>query len=153
MITRNDTILLLTELQEQGIDTGKLVEVALRSSEVNMTVIKFINSHRPFEANKFYEKIRKSYNDKKSTLYRNIVKENLDDPNDALTTLASLNLQILLYSKNVDDKQMFLRHMRFEEICAALLNYSKKYDLVPCIKLLQRIKADLKAFQYFNREV
>jgi hypothetical protein len=153
MITRNDTILLLTELQEQGIDTGKLVEVALRSSEVNMTVIKFINSHRPFEANKFYEKIRKSYNDKKSTLYRNIVKENLDDPNDVLTTLASLNLQILLYSKNVDDKQMFLRHMRFEEICAALLNYSKKYDLVPCIKLLQRIKADLKAFQYFNREV
>lgn len=118
-----------------------------------MTVIKFINSHRPFEANKFYEKIRKSYNDKKSTLYRNIVKENLDDPNDVLTTLASLNLQILLYSKNVDDKQMFLRHMRFEEICAALLNYSKKYDLVPCIKLLQRIKADLKAFQYFNREV
>lgn len=153
MITRNDTILLLTELQEQGVDTGKLVEVALRSSEVNVTVIKFINSHRPFEANKFYEKIRKSYNDKKSTLYRNIVKENLDDPNDVLTTLASLNLQILLYSKNVDDKQMFLRHMRFEEICAALLNYSKKYDLVPCIKLLQRIKADLKAFQYFNREV
>ena len=153
MITRNDTILLLTELQEQGIDTGKLVELALRSSEVNVTVIKFINSHRPFEANKFYEKIRKSYNDKKSTLYRNIVKENLDDPNDVLTTLASLNLQILLYSKNVDDKQMFLRHMRFEEICAALLNYSKKYDLVPCIKLLQRIKADLKAFQYFNREV
>ena len=153
MITRNDTILLLTELQEQGIDTGKLVELALRSSEVNVTVIKFINSHRPFEANKFYEKIRKSYNDKKSTLYRNIVKENLDDPNDVLTTLASLNLQILLYSKNVDDKQMFLRHMRLEEICAALLNYSKKYDLVPCIKLLQRIKADLKAFQYFNREV
>lgn len=153
MITRNDTILLLTELQEQGIDTGKLVEVALRSTEANVTVIKFINSHRPFEANKFYEKIRKSYNDKKSTLYRNIVKENLDDPNDVLTTLASLNLQILLYSKNVDDKQMFLRHMRFEEICAALLNYSKKYDLVPCIKLLQRIKADLKAFQYFNREV
>ena len=153
MITRNDTILLLTELQEQGIDTGKLVEVALRSPEATVTVIKFINSHRPFEANKFYEKIRKSYNDKKSTLYRNIVKENLDDPNDVLTTLASLNLQILLYSKNVDDKQMFLRHMRFEEICAALLNYSKKYDLVPCIKLLQRIKADLKAFQYFNREV
>ena len=153
MITRNDTILLLTELQEQGIDTGKLVEVALRSTEANVTVIKFINSHRPFEANKFYEKIRKSYNDKKSTLYRNIVKENLDDPNEVLTTLASLNLQILLYSKNVDDKQMFLRHMRFEEICAALLNYSKKYDLVPCIKLLQRIKADLKAFQYFNREV
>ena len=153
MITRNDTILLLTELQEQGIDTGKLVEVALRSPEANVTVIKFINSHRPFEANKFYEKIRKSYNDKKSTLYRNIVKENLDDPNDVLTTLASLNLQILLYSKNVDDKQMFLRHMRFEEICAALLDYSKKYDLVPCIKLLQRIKADLKAFQYFNREV
>ena len=52
MITRNDTILLLTELQEQGIDTGKLVEVALRSPEANVTVIKFINYHRPFEAKK-----------------------------------------------------------------------------------------------------
>lgn len=152
MITRNDTILLLTELQDQGVNTEKLLEVALKTSGLNVGVVKFINSHRPFEANKFYEKIRKSYNNKRSSLYKNIVNEGTEEDTDSvLTTLASLNLQILLYSKDVDDKQMFLRHMRFEEICAVLLNYSKTFDLVPCIKLLQVIKADLKAFQYFNK--
>ena len=151
MITRNDTILLLTELEDKGIDVSKLLEVAIKSPEVNVGVVRFINSHRPFEANKFYEKIRKSYNLKRSTLYKNIVNEDLSDPNEVLTTLASLNLQILLIARGVEDKQMFLRHMRFEEICTVLLNYSKTYDLVPCIKLLQAIKADLKAFQYFNK--
>ena len=150
MITKNDTILLLTELEEEGVDVSKLLDVALKSPDINVGVIKFINSYRPFEANKFYEKIRKSYNAKRSTLYKNIVSD-ITDPNEVLTTLASLNLQILLYARNIEDKQMFLRHMRFEEICTVLLNYSKTYDLVPCIKLLQIIKADLKAFQYFNK--
>ena len=75
MITRNDTILLLTELEDKGIDVSKLLEVAIKSPEVNVGVVRFINSHRSFEANKFYEKLRKSYNLKRSTLYKNIVNE------------------------------------------------------------------------------
>ena len=50
----------------------------------------------------------------------------------------------------MSDETMFLKHTRFEEITQALLNYSKTYDLVPCIKVLQIIKADLKAFEYIN---
>lgn len=151
MITREDTIALLGELEDSGVDIGKMMDVALKNSEANVGVIKFINSKRPFEANKFYEKIRKSYNNKKSTLYINIVNENLIDKDKVLTTLASLNLQILLFSKNVENQEMFLRHMRFQEICEALLKYSKDSDLLPCIMLLEKVKADIKAFQYFSK--
>ena len=42
---------------------------------------------------------------------------------------------------------MFLRSARFDEIAAVLYNYSKTYDIIPCIKLLRAVKADLKAFE------
>lgn len=63
MITKNDTILLLSELEDDyGVNVEKMVDIAMRSPEVNVAVVKFINSHRPLDANKFYDKIRKSYN-------------------------------------------------------------------------------------------
>lgn len=49
----------------------------------------------------------------------------MKDPFKCLTTLASLQLQILLYANKLEEKQMFLRHMRFEEISKVLLNYGK----------------------------
>lgn len=151
MITRNDCLILLADLEKKNIDTKEITNELFASNQVPINVIKFINNSRPLEANNFYEHIRKSYNHKKSNLYINIVKEELKDPNDVLTTLASLNLQILLYSKKIENKQMFFRHMRFGEICACLLNYSKTYDLTNCIKLLYYIKSDLKAFEYINK--
>jgi hypothetical protein len=68
-----------------------------------------------------------------------------------VTTLAALNLQILLYAEKVPDMTMFIRHTRFDEINQALLNYGRTYDLVPCIKVLQIVKADLKAFEHMNK--
>lgn len=151
MITRDDTILLLTELEDDGVDIGKMLEIATRSPDVNVAVVKFINSHRQMDANKFYEKIRKSYNEKHSNLYINIVNEDLVDADKVLTTLASYNLQILLFSSKATDKQMFLRHTRFDEVCEVLLKYSRTYELLPCIMLLEKIKADIKVFEYFAR--
>lgn len=154
MITRRDCILLLSELSSKGIDTAQMLNRALKSTEVDISVIKFINSHRPFDANLFYEKLRRSYNQKKSNLYKNIVTcDEVDCSDSVLTTLAALNLQILLYMSNVEDTKMFMSHTRFEEITQVLLNYSKTYDLVPCIKVLQIIKADLKAFEYISKNI
>ena len=151
MITRRDCLLLLSELAAKGIETKDMVTLALKSQDVNINVIKFIDSHRQMDANAFYEKIRKSYNHKKSNLYKNIVIcDEVDCSDTVLTTLAALNLQILLFVNNVSDTRMFLEHTRFEEINEALLNYSKTYDLVPCIKVLQIVKADLKAFEYIR---
>jgi hypothetical protein len=85
-------------------------------------------------------------------LYKNIVTcDEVDCTDTVLTTLASLGLQILLFEKNVDDFGMFLRHTRYEEITQVLLNYVRTFDLVPCIKVLQVVKADLKAFEFINR--
>lgn len=151
MINRRDCLLLLAELQQKGIDTLAMSQRAMKSSSIDIEVIKFINDHRRFEANLFYEKLRKSYNNKKSMLYKNIVTcDEVDCTDSVLTTLGALNLQILLFLDKVDDTKMLLRHLRYEEITQALLNYSKTFDLVPCIKVLQIIKADLKAFEYIN---
>lgn len=151
MITRRDCLLLLSELSAKGINTDAMMRQALKSQDADILVVKFINDHRQFDANAFYEKIRKSYNHKKSNLYKNIVTcDEVDCSATVLTTLAALNLQILLFAENVSDTRMFLNHTRFEEINQALLNYSKTFDLVPCIKVLQIIKADLKAFEYIR---
>lgn len=154
MISRRDCILLLAELQQHGIDTTAIMKKALKSTSIDLDVIKFINSHRRFEANAFYEKLRKSYNSKKSMLYKNIVTcDEIDCTDTVLTTLGALNLQILLFIDKVDDTRMLLRHLRYEEITQALLNYAQTFDLVPCIKVLQIIKADLKAFEYINNTI
>ena len=91
MVSRNDLILILTELQEEGIDTTEQMRKVFTSSEFPVDVIRFINENSEMDINKFYTHIRKSYNQKKSKLYINIMKE-IEDTNDVLTTLASLNL-------------------------------------------------------------
>ena len=109
MITRRDCILLLSELAERGINTDAMLKKTFQSQDIDLDVIKFINGHRPLDARLFYEKLRKSYNDKRSTLYKNIVTCDEEDCTDTvLTTLSSLLLQIHLYTKNVENSQIFL---------------------------------------------
>lgn len=146
MINRSDCLILLNELKEQGIDTSTTLKKLIKTKEPTTEILKFINDNKTLDARLFYEKIRKSYNNNKSNLYINIVRGNLE-PKDILTCLASLNLQILLYNKNVENSTMFLRHMRFEEIQKVMLNYSLTGDIVPCQKLLNLFKLDLKALE------
>ena len=110
-------------------------------------VIKFINDNRQLDLLDFYEKIRKNYNKKKSNLYINIVKE-IEEPNEVLTTLSAMLTQILLFSKGVSDKQMFLRHARANDICKVLGLYFSNYDLTNSLKLLRVIKADICACEH-----
>jgi hypothetical protein len=147
MITKNDVILLLTDLEKLGVEINKSLYVDVSKNGVTPEIVNFINSNRQLDLHKFYEKIRKSYNEKHSTLYINIVKE-IDDVNKVLTTLSALQTQLLLfYTKEAEDKEMFLRHSRASEISKVLLNYYMTYDLKPCIKLIQLIKADIKCLQ------
>ena len=146
MITRTDCILLLSDLEERGIDTTAILKETLKNAEPTLATIKFINDNRELALAQFYEKIRKSYNKKKSNLYINIVKE-IETPNEVLTTLSALLTQILLFSNGVEDREMFLRHSRPYEISRILTNYFKSYDLTNCVKLLKVIKADIKALE------
>lgn len=149
-ITKNDCLLLLSDLQNEGIDCDNAIQELLKSDTL-VPVLKFINDNRQLEVTKFYEKLRWSYNHKKSKLYINIVKNEFTDPKDILITLSSLNLQILLYNKQVENSTVFLNHVRFNEITKCLYNYAKTKDIIPCQKLLEYIKADLKVLEYINR--
>ena len=146
MITKTDCYILLAELEKDGIDTKDALDKLSRSNNLPIDVIQFINQNRQLDLAMFYEKLRKNYNHKKSMLYKNIVKEG-EDPNEVLTTLSSMLTQILLFSKQVNNKQMFLKHARCNEITFVLNNYFKTYDLTNCLRLLRMIKADLKCLE------
>lgn len=149
MLKKNDLILLLTQLQESGVDVSSQLKQVVISPEVSklIDVIKFINDNRQLDVTGFYEQLRKSYNEKRSSLYINLVREEPKDPTEVLITLASLNLQILLYAKHIDNPQLFLSHSRAEEITRVLNNYYKTYDLKPVLLLRDLIRSDLKVFE------
>lgn len=147
MLTKSDLILILSDMQNKGIDIKNNLMKAVRGDTISLDVLKFIEENRQLDISAFYTLLRKNYNSKKSPLYKNLVREEMNEPEDVLTTLAALNLQILLYAKKLDDNKLFLKHSRAEEITFVLNNYYKNYDLIPCLKLLRLIKADLKAFE------
>lgn len=147
MVNRNDLLLILGEMEEKGIDTSKYKTKLFLTEGISMETLKFINDKRQLDVAAFYEMLRKNYNAKKSPLYKNIVRDEVSTPEDVLTTLSALNLQILLYARKLDDAKMFLSHSRGEEITWALNNYYKTYDLIPCYKLLKLLKSDLKCFE------
>lgn len=152
-ITKKDCLVLLNSLKTDGVDVSEMTKKAALSKEVSLEVIEFINKNRPFEVSKFYEKLRKSYNDKRSQLYKQIVRsDEVEEPKDIIITLSSLGLQIMLYAKQFEDPQMFLQQARYQELTSCLYKYSISYDLLPAINLLRLVKMDLKAFEYWNKE-
>lgn len=151
MITREDVLLLLTELRDNGVECREQIKKQILSKEPDIEILKFINDNRELELTNFYRKIRKSYNDKKSKLYINIVKET-EEVRDVLTTLSALLTQIILYGKNVNNMIMFYQHSRANEITMVLNNYFKTFDLTNCIKLIKIIKADIKVCESFYRD-
>ena len=144
MISKNDCILLLTELQENGIDIGDKILKVLKSRTLPMDVLQFINSKRQLDLTSFYEKLRKSYNAKKSKLYINIVKEEINT-DEVIQTLSSYALQAILYSKTAMDGQMFLKHARVREVNLALAKYFQDFDMSICNELMRLIKTDMIA--------
>ena len=142
---------MLSEIAKTGKDVRKEIRtVAASPDEIPMDILRFVNDNRPLEVTKFYERLRASYNAKRSSLYYNIVSEaGKDSPMEALATLHSLSLQILLHAKRMENQAevpMFLSHARAEEITRVLNNYYATFDLKPCLALLRLIKADCGAF-------
>ena len=143
MFTKTDCLNLLFELKDKGIDVNEEIKYLLIHSEPTLDIIKKINNNLELSLRAFYEKLRKSYNNNKSKLYINIVRENSLEPKEVLCTLASLQLQILLFNKTLDDPS-FLRSARFNEICDCLKHYYNTGDIIPSQTLLGLFKADLK---------
>ena len=148
MITKTDLLLLLTELQEQGIDTAADIRYLMSAKSIPLDLLKKINQDRQLDVARFYEKLRTSYNNKKSKLYINIMRSDentISDPNTILTTLSALLNQALQFK--ADDKVMFFKHVRTSEIVQVLDIYFKTFNIKPALKLLTLYKADIKAFE------
>lgn len=146
MIAKSDIILLLTELQNKGIDVKNEMNLVLTSPTIPLEALKKINDNRSLDVLQFYEKIRKSYNNKRSKLYINIMRSDentIGDPKTIVTTLSALLNQILQYKP--EDIALFYKHARANEIVKVLEIYFNTYNLEPARKLLEITKADIKA--------
>lgn len=146
MLKKTDVLMLLTELQDNGKDVSKYINNLYKTSSIPLDIIKFINDQRQLDVAQFYERLRSNYNNKKSDLYINIVKE-IDDLDEILTTLAAYNLQVLLFGRKVENKELFYKASRVEEVTRVLNNYYRNYDIDKCRVVLSLIKADIKLFE------
>lgn len=147
-ISMTDCLTLLVDIHGTGVDTDDMVREVVKNSVPTVTVLKFINDHRQLDLTRFYEKIRKNCNNHKSPLYRNIMRgPDVNDITSTLTTLNSYALQVVLFSKEVTDKQLFFKFARLSEVYKCLYQYSQTFDLTNCITLLNLITADIKALE------
>lgn len=154
MITKNDCLLLLVELKDNFPDKkaeiDSYIKKLLISPSPSVELIKFINDNKELNLRSFYEKLRKSYNQGNSKLYKNIVNETELEPKELLCCLGALQQQVLLYYKMLDDKS-FLNHARFDQISKCLLNYYNTGDIVPCQQLLNLFRIDLKFLEEISK--
>ncbi len=150
MITKNDCLTVLVALEDKGLDINQPMKKLITSKEIPHEVLKFILDNKGIEVANFYEMLRKKHNDKKSPLYHNIVKD-ITDPEEIITTLACLLVQITLYSKKLPaNKEIFQREVRAEEITRVLNNYYSTGTLDNCLALLRLLKSDLLVLEHIS---
>lgn len=150
MITKNDCLTLIVSLEDRGVNIDSQMKKLLTSKDIPIDTLKFILDNRGIEVANFYEMLRKKHNQKKSPLYHNIVKE-ITDPEEVITTLACLLVQITLYSNKLQaNKEIFQREVRAEEISRVLNNYYSTGMLDSCLALIKLIKADLLVLEHIS---
>jgi hypothetical protein len=150
MITKNDCLTLLVSLENTGVDINPIMKKLVTAKDIPIDVLKFILDNRGIEVANFYEMLRIKHNQKKSPLYHNIVKE-ISDPDEIITTLACLLVQISLYSnKLTSSKELFKREVRAEEITRVLNEYYATGSLEQCVALLKLLKADVAVLEYIS---
>jgi hypothetical protein len=150
MITKNDCLTIMVSLEDRGVDINSQMKKLLTAKEIPIDVLKFILDNRGIEVANFYEMLRKKHNQKKSPLYHNIVKD-ITDPEEIITTLACLLVQITLYSKKLTaNKDIFQREVRAEEISRVLNNYYATGTLDSCLALIKLLKSDLLVLEHIS---
>ncbi len=150
MITKNDCLTILVSLEDRGINIDHQMKKLITSKEIPIEVLKFILVNKGIEVANFYEMLRKKHNQKKSPLYHNIVKD-ITDPEEIVTTLACLLVQITLYSKKLtSNRDIFQREVRAEEISRVLNSYYATGALDSCCALIKLLKADLLVLEHIS---
>ena len=150
MINKSDLMTILVSIEDRGINIDSQMKKLITSKEIPIDILKFILENRGIEVANFYEMLRKKHNQKKSPLYHNILKD-ITDPEEVITTLACLLVQITLYSKKLPtNKETFQREVRAEEISRVLNNYYATGMLDSCIALIKLLKSDLLVLEHIS---
>lgn len=150
MITKNDCLTILVSLEDRGVNIDQQMKKLITSKDIPIDTLKFILDNRGIEVANFYEMLRKKHNQKKSPLYHNIVKD-ITDPEEVITTLACLLVQITLYGKKLTgNKELFQREIRAEEISRVLNNYYATGMLDNCLALMKLLKSDLLVLEHIS---
>lgn len=140
----------LVAIEDRGININQQMKKLLTAKEIPIDTLKFILDNRGIEVANFYEMLRKKHNQKKSPLYHNIVKD-IAEPEEVITTLACLLVQITLYSKKLQaNKEIFQREVRAEEISRVLNDYYSTGMLDSSIALIKLLKADLLVLEHIS---
>lgn len=148
MITKNDCLSILVELEDKGVaDINKYIRQLTTSKEIPIEVLRFIADNRGIEVANFYEILRKSYNEKRSKLYYNILNET-DNINEILILFSSLLTQVFLHCKHIKNTSRFLKEIRASEIASVINEYSMTGNTELCIKMLQIIRSDMLVMEY-----
>lgn len=150
MITKNDCLTILVSLEDRGINIDQQMKKLITAKEIPIDVLKFILTNKGIEVANFYEMLRKKHNQKKSPLYHNIVKD-ITDPEEVITTLACMLVQITLYSTKLQsNKEIFQREVRAEEITRVLNDYYATGTLDSCLALIKLLKSDLIVLEHIS---
>ena len=150
MITKTDLMTILVSLEDNVVNIDNQMKKLLTAKEIPIETLKFILDNRGIEVANFYEMLRKKHNQKKSPLYHNIVKD-IIDPEEVITTLACLLVQITLYSSKLPtNKEIFQREVRAEEISRVLNNYYSTGMLDSCLALMKLLKSDLVVLEHIS---
>lgn len=153
MISKNDCMTLLVKIEDEtGINVNTYLKQTAISKEPPIDVLKFIAKNRGIEVINFYEILRKSYNDNRSPLYKNIVSEKWEN---FYVILSSLLTQISLHISKLEDPSQiktFVKQVRAEEISRVLNNLFKEDGDrgASAIALLKLIKADILVLEFIS---
>lgn len=155
MISTNDCMLILASIgKATHKDVSKYISMCVKSKIPPREVLEFIDINRPLDLKHFYEHLRESYNNHRSKLYINIMKELQEDKvKEVVTTLNSYALQVTLFGQKLDSAVDFYQQSRLSDVYKCLYNYTQTNDLIPCIKLLKLIKIDIKLLESSYRNI
>lgn len=148
MLTSQDLIYFLTKCNTKEADV--IIRKLLTSSAFKGEAISYLNSTRSIDIVNFYEHLRKSYNEKRSSLYINLMKEDLP-LEDQVITLASYILQANIYLKKAINRPLFIRESEVNNSALALQKYYSQEDLLEVRNQLNKIKEDIKLYESFYR--
>ena len=142
-ITKKDIIQKLYEIEEKtGEKTGREVQRVVRSENIPIEVIKFINKYD----NKFlqiYDTYNTIYNSRnKNPLYRNLRNKDLEISELAIA-LSSLVTKILISCSkitNEKEREIFATAMNVEQLNNAITSYSMYNEIEPLVQCGKEVR-------------